>query len=211
MAKFSPDGKYVACAVGRLLQVRGTLNVTGQACRGGGSSAEPLLARCLLCSTAAHAPLCMPPIHQPVRVANQQVWKAPGLDKSVSPMELHRTYGQCHTDITTVDWSADSCWLAVGGKDLSARVFSMQPIEGYRPPTLSGHREPLVAGGCSRVWRSMHACMHVLTACIPAAWRLWLRVRRQSPRAPAAASAAAADAASACFIASASCSALHDA
>ena len=166
MAKFSPDGKYVACAVGRLLQVRGTLNVTGQACRGGGSSAEPLLARCLLCSTAAHAPLCMPPIHQPVRVANQQVWKAPGLDKSVSPMELHRTYGQCHTDITTVDWSADSCWLAVGGKDLSARVFSMQPIEGYRPPTLSGHREPLVAGGCSRVWRSMHACMHACPDCL---------------------------------------------
>ncbi|PSC76313.1 periodic tryptophan 2-like protein [Micractinium conductrix] len=92
-AKFSPDGKYVACAVGRLLQV----------------------------------------------------WKAPGLDKSVAPMELHRVYGQCHADITAIDWSADSQWLAAGGKDLTTRVFSLHPIEGYRPPTLAGHREPLVA------------------------------------------------------------------
>lgn len=92
-AKFSPDGKYVACAVGRLLQV----------------------------------------------------WKAPGLEKSVAPMELHRTYGQCHSDITAVDWSDDSLWLVAGGKDLSCRVFSMHPVEGYRPPTLAGHREPVVA------------------------------------------------------------------
>ena len=37
-------------------------------------------------------------------------------------------------------------WLAAGGKDLTTRVFSLHPIEGYRPPTLAGHREPLVAG-----------------------------------------------------------------
>ena len=52
----------------------------------------------MLCRTAApHAGL--------------QVWKSPGLEKSVAPMELHRTFGQCHSDITTVDWSADSQWL----------------------------------------------------------------------------------------------------
>lgn len=78
-----------------------------------------------------------------------QVWKAPGLEKSVAPMELHRTYGQCHSDITAVDWSPDSQWLVAGGKDLSSRVFSLHPVDGYRPPTLAGHREPLVAGA----WR----------------------------------------------------------
>ena len=94
LARFSPDGAYVAVAVGRLVQV----------------------------------------------------WAAPSLDKSVAPMQLHRTYGHCHADITALDWSADSLWLAAGGKDLTCRVFSMHPIEGYRPPTLAGHREPLVAG-----------------------------------------------------------------
>jgi WD40 repeat protein len=68
-AAFSPDGKYVAAAVGRLLQV----------------------------------------------------WKAPSLAKVVAPMELHRTYGQCHADITALDWSADSQWLLAASKDLSIR------------------------------------------------------------------------------------------
>jgi periodic tryptophan protein 2 len=68
-AAFSPDGRYVAAAVGRLLQV----------------------------------------------------WRRPSLDKTVSPMQLHRTYGQCHADVTCLDWSPDSTWVVAGGKDLSAR------------------------------------------------------------------------------------------
>ena len=91
-ASFSPDGKYIAIAVGRLLQV----------------------------------------------------WLVPGLAKTVSPMQLHRTYGHCHDDVTAIDWSADSLWVAAASKDLTARVFSLDPIEGYRPPTLAGHKESLV-------------------------------------------------------------------
>jgi periodic tryptophan protein 2 len=93
-AAFSPDGKYLAVAVGRLLQV----------------------------------------------------WLSPGLlQKTVAPLELHRTYGQCHDNISAVDWSPDSQWIAVASKDLSARIFSLNPIEDYKPPTLAGHKEPLVA------------------------------------------------------------------
>ncbi|KAK9830156.1 hypothetical protein WJX72_010038 [[Myrmecia] bisecta] len=88
-AKFSPDGQYIAFAVGRLLQV----------------------------------------------------WRTPGFVKTVAPMQLHRTYGSCHDDVTSVDWSADSKWIAVASKDLSARVFSLNPIEGYQPPTLAGHKD----------------------------------------------------------------------
>lgn len=50
-----------------------------------------------------------------------QVWQTPALAKSMSPMQLHRTYGTCHDDITCLDWSADSQWLLVGSKDLTAR------------------------------------------------------------------------------------------
>lgn len=88
-AKFSPDGRYIACAVGRLLQV----------------------------------------------------WETPALAKSMSPMQLHRTYGTCHDDITCLDWSADSKWIAVGAKDLTNRVFSLNPVEGFRPPVLTGHKD----------------------------------------------------------------------
>ncbi|KAA6423408.1 MAG: WD40 repeat [Trebouxia sp. A1-2] len=69
-----------------------------------------------------------------------QVWRTPGFQKSVAPMQLHRTYGQCHADVTALDWSQDSQWIAAASKDLSARVFSLNPIQDYIPPTLTGHR-----------------------------------------------------------------------
>jgi periodic tryptophan protein 2 len=92
-ASFSPDGNYVAAAVGRLVQV----------------------------------------------------WRRPGLEKTVAPMELHRTYGQCHADIVALDWSEDGCWIAAASKDLTTRIFSMNPIEGYKPPTLAGHKDTPIA------------------------------------------------------------------
>ncbi len=42
----------------------------------------------------------------------------------MSPMQLHRTYGTCHDDITCLDWSRDSLWIAVGAKDLTHRQIS---------------------------------------------------------------------------------------
>lgn len=60
--------------------------------------------------------------HQPRACAGaRQVWRTPGLGKSVAPMQLHRTYGGCHADIAALAWSADSAWVAVASKDLTAR------------------------------------------------------------------------------------------
>jgi periodic tryptophan protein 2 len=71
-----------------------------------------------------------------------QVWCRPGLRKSTNPLELHRTYGHCHSDIVSLDWSEDSTWVAAGSRDLTVRVWSLHTIEGYTPPTLAGHKEP---------------------------------------------------------------------
>uniref|UniRef100_A0A383VAW3 Small-subunit processome Utp12 domain-containing protein n=1 Tax=Tetradesmus obliquus TaxID=3088 RepID=A0A383VAW3_TETOB len=91
-AAFSPDGKCVAVAVGKLLQV----------------------------------------------------WHSPGFDKQLSPMQLLRTYGTCHDTITDIDWSADGQFIAAASKDLTARVYSLNPIPGWTPPTLAGHKDALV-------------------------------------------------------------------
>ena len=45
----------------------------------------------------------------------------------MSPMQLHRTYGQCHDDVLDLDWSPDSRFVAVASKDIVARVFSLSP------------------------------------------------------------------------------------
>lgn len=59
-------------------------------------------------------------------------------------MQLHRTYGTCHDTVTDIDWSADSLFIAVASKDLTARVYSLNPIPGWTPPTLAGHKDTLV-------------------------------------------------------------------
>lgn len=70
-----------------------------------------------------------------------QVWHRPGMSKSTNPLELHRTYGHCHGDIISLDWSEDSTWIVAGSKDLTVRVWSLNSIDEYLPPTLSGHKE----------------------------------------------------------------------
>jgi periodic tryptophan protein 2 len=66
------------------------------------------------------------------------------MDKQLTPMQLHRTYGTCHDTITALDWSEDSQFIAVASKDLTARVYSLNPIPGWTPPTLSGHKSALI-------------------------------------------------------------------
>ena len=61
--------------------------------------------------------------------------------KTTAPMQLHRQYGGCHADITALDWSQDGRWVAVVSKDLAARVYSLHALEGYRVPTLAGHKD----------------------------------------------------------------------
>ncbi|GAX86630.1 hypothetical protein CEUSTIGMA_g14038.t1, partial [Chlamydomonas eustigma] len=93
VARFSPDGLYLAVGVGRLVQV----------------------------------------------------WRTPSFEKQMSPMQLHRTYGQCHADVLDLDWSPDSKFIAVASKDIVARVFSLSPYKGYEAPVLAGHRDGIVA------------------------------------------------------------------
>lgn len=92
-AKFSPDGRYVAVAVSRLLQV----------------------------------------------------WLTPGVHKVLAPWQLHRTYGHSHGDVTALDWSEDGRFLAAASKDVACRIFTLDPVPGFTPPTLAGHKDVPVA------------------------------------------------------------------
>lgn len=92
VARFSPDGAFLAAAVGKILEV----------------------------------------------------WLTPSFEKQMNPMQLHRKYGGCHDDITTIGWSPESNFVAVGAKDLTVRIFSLHPIEGYQPALLTGHKDSLV-------------------------------------------------------------------
>lgn len=74
-----------------------------------------------------------------------QVWQSPALTKSFTPFHLLRTFPTCHDEISCILWTRDSQFLAVGSKDLSVRIFSVNPLPSFKPPTLSGFRDKPVA------------------------------------------------------------------
>ena len=82
--------------------------------------------------------------------------------KVPSPLALHRTYGHCSGEVTCLCWSPCGHWLAGGSRDLTVRVWSLDPIRfpenenagpaarrwrtlRFVPPTLAAHKEPPVA------------------------------------------------------------------
>ena len=160
-ARFSPDGRFIACAVGKVLQVP---NAPQEAVKLPFPALEPQDVACADSKIIHHCGM---------GARWLQVWRAPGFVKLFAPMQLYRTYGGCTADITSVDWTEDSFWITVASKDLTARcvlmatshqqipaiwlatdrlmhesccrVFSLNPVEGYRAPTLAGHKDNLVA------------------------------------------------------------------
>ena len=73
-----------------------------------------------------------------------QVWRTPALAKDFAPFVLHRTLAGPFDTLSAVAWSPDGLWLLAGGADLTGRVFSLNPVPGFEPPTLAGHRDRLV-------------------------------------------------------------------
>ncbi|RLN47576.1 hypothetical protein BBJ29_005926 [Phytophthora kernoviae] len=80
-----------------------------------------------------------------VAVGNKvQLWRTPGLVREFAPFVQHRVYGGHYADVVSVSWSNDSKFFVTGSEDLSARVFSVQSYPGFKPLTLSGHRDVVV-------------------------------------------------------------------
>lgn len=74
-----------------------------------------------------------------------QVWNAPGRRREFAPFILHRSYAAHHDDIRAVSWSEDSRYIGTASKDMTARIFSLHPEEGFTPVTLAAHRDEVVA------------------------------------------------------------------
>ncbi|KAJ2342080.1 U3 snoRNP protein, partial [Coemansia sp. RSA 2618] len=81
---------------------------------------------------------------------NVQVWRSPGYTREFAPFELHRKYAGHYDDITHISWSPDSRFFLTSGKDMTAKLFSVDPIEGFQPTTLPGHRYAVVGAWFAR-------------------------------------------------------------
>lgn len=73
-----------------------------------------------------------------------QVWKAPPLISQFRPFQLVRTYTGHYDEVTSIAWAPDSLFFATGSKDMTCRLYSLHPIRGYIPITMTGHRNHVV-------------------------------------------------------------------
>ncbi|KAF4607257.1 hypothetical protein EYR38_001318 [Pleurotus pulmonarius] len=71
-----------------------------------------------------------------------QVWRTPNhLVREFAPFVLHRTYTGHHDDVLSIQWAPDSQCFMTTSRDMTARLFTLNPVEGFRPKTFAGHRD----------------------------------------------------------------------
>jgi WD40 repeat protein len=88
---------------------------------------------------------------------NVEIWHTPsspdaGGDSGVefAPFVLHRRYVGHFDDVTSLEWSKDSRFFVSAAKDLSARIWSLDPESGFVPTMLSGHRTAVIGAWFSK-------------------------------------------------------------
>ncbi|EJD39599.1 putative WD repeat protein [Auricularia subglabra TFB-10046 SS5] len=71
-----------------------------------------------------------------------QVWRTPNhMIREFAPFELHRTYTGHHDEVISIQWSSDSTCFITTSRDMTARLFTLNPLEGFRPKTFAGHKD----------------------------------------------------------------------
>ncbi|KAG1736147.1 WD40-repeat-containing domain protein [Suillus paluster] len=74
-----------------------------------------------------------------------QVWRTPNhLVREFAPFVLHRTYTGHHDEVSSIRWSPDSTCFITTSRDMTARLFTLDPLEGFRPKTFAGHKDAVV-------------------------------------------------------------------
>ena len=80
-----------------------------------------------------------------------EVWHTPSTPESSSeeglefaPFIRHHAHAGHHDTVQGIQWSGDSRFFLSASKDLTARIWSLNPEDGFVPTTLAGHREGLL-------------------------------------------------------------------
>lgn len=86
-----------------------------------------------------------------------EVWQVPTIPGSIEEGELafapfvrHRVYAGHYETVQSLGWSGDSRFFLSTSKDLTARIWSLNPEDSFVPTTLAGHRECVVGGWFSK-------------------------------------------------------------
>eukprot|EP00448_Togula_jolla_P041448 CAMPEP_0170638888 /NCGR_PEP_ID=MMETSP0224-20130122/39322_1 /TAXON_ID=285029 /ORGANISM="Togula jolla, Strain CCCM 725" /LENGTH=1015 /DNA_ID=CAMNT_0010969139 /DNA_START=3 /DNA_END=3046 /DNA_ORIENTATION=+ len=70
------------------------------------------------------------------------IWRAPTLRLGWQFVQ-HRTFGGHHDDVLELAWAPNSLFLASCSRDMSVRLWSINPMESFEPIALVEHRSPV--------------------------------------------------------------------
>lgn len=86
-----------------------------------------------------------------------EVWHTPSTPDTNSEGELefapfvrHRVYSGHYDTVQSIEWSSDSRFFLSAAKDLTARIWSLDPEDSFIPTTLAGHREGVMGAWFSK-------------------------------------------------------------
>lgn len=95
--------------------------------------------------------------HFAVGIGRQiEVWHTPSTpdvadgDLEFAPFVRHRVYTGHFDSVRSIEWSGDSRFFLTASKDLTAKIWSLDPEEGFIPTTLGGHRQGVVGAWFSK-------------------------------------------------------------
>ncbi|KAF7914396.1 uncharacterized protein EAF01_000802 [Botrytis porri] len=94
-----------------------------------------------------------------------EVWHTPSTPDTNSEGELefapfvrHRVYTGHYDTVQSIEWSSDSRFFLSAAKDLTARIWSLDPEETFIPTTLAGHREGVMGAWFSKDQETIYTC-----------------------------------------------------
>jgi len=86
-----------------------------------------------------------------------EVWQVPSTPDSnaeggleFAPFVRHHTHMGHFDDVRHIEWSRDSRFFLTSSKDLTVRVWSLNPEDGFTPTILQGHKQPIIAAWFSK-------------------------------------------------------------
>ena len=82
-----------------------------------------------------------------------------------APFVRHRSYAGHYDEITSITWASDSRFFISASKDLTARMWSLNPTEGFSPTVLAGHRTAVMGVWFSQDQETVWSCIQSLCRC----------------------------------------------
>lgn len=80
-----------------------------------------------------------------------QIWRTPShLAREFAPFVLHRDYVGHQDDILSITWSKTGKYFLTTSRDMSARLWTLDPLEGFKPKSFGGHRDAVLGAWFSQ-------------------------------------------------------------